>query len=246
MNLSQLLTNFSQAKLYCSKEDTRVDGPWTIGDDTDIAEKQGERKDLQRIKRKIDAGESDEDLWADEFTTMVHNHRAFKVYKAVVSPKRTHEMEIITLIGDTGTGKTRWARETYPNAYKCPQKKGSGTYWDGYDDHDVVIIDEMYGHRFAYGFTLELIDSYSEFTVPIHGGQVNFRPHTIIFTSNAHPTEWYAGLKENGERKFPWIEGPLKRRLTEGMSRIYRVDMGGVLVLLEGEEPVVYGPINLI
>ncbi len=162
-----------------------------------------------------------------------------KVYKRTISPPRRHEMEIITLVGETGTGKTRWANETYPNLYTVPPPKGSGTYFDGYDDHDVVLIDEMYGHRFSHGALLMLTDRYPH-TVGIHGGSVNFRPHTIIFTSNAAPSDWY-----NAE-KFPWLGGPLERRLTTGLSRIYTVTGDRVLDLIEGEEPPFVGPINLI
>ncbi len=148
-------------------------------------------------------------------------------------------MEVITLIGDTGTGKTRWAMDTYPDAFVAPAKKGSGMYFDGYEDHEVVIFDELYGNMFSHKELLRVTDRYP-LKLAIHGGYVNFRPFTIVITSNAHPGDWY-----NNE-KFPYHGGPLERRLTTGLSRIYRVDMGGVLVLLEGNEPEFIGPLNLL
>ncbi len=114
------LSNFSQAKAYSSKEDTRVSGPWSFGDDAGISETQGERSDLLKLKRKIDEGVKDTELWQEHFSTMIHNHRAMKVYKRTISLPRRHEMEIITLVGDTGTGKTRWANEMYPSLYTVP------------------------------------------------------------------------------------------------------------------------------
>ncbi len=144
-------------------------------------------------------------------------------------------MEIITLIGETGTGKTRWATENYPDVYKVPSKKGSGLYFDGYDEHDHVLVDEMYGNRFGYGELLDFTDRYP-IMIPVHGGLVNFNADVILFTSNAHPSEWY------DSEKFPWHGGPLQRRMTTNGSRVYRVDPGGILELLEGEEPEVQGP----
>lgn len=235
--------NFSQAKAYCSKDDTRLEGYWEFGDDTNIPLSAGARQDLLSLKRKIDSGVSFVDIAQDEstFGTYARCDQFLRRYKRTVSVKRHWPTEVITLVGDTGTGKTRWATETYPLLYSLPYKKGSGTYFDDYDDHDVVLIDEMYGSRFAHSYLLSLIDRYP-LSVPVHHGSVNFRPHTVIFTSNAHPDSWYASLNLDGSRKFPFEDGPLKRRLTTNGSRVYRVDLGGIFTLLLGEEPVVFGP----
>jgi len=173
------------------------------------------------------AGESELYIAQNFFQTWVRNDRALKRYRVMVSPRRFWEMEIITLVGETGTGKSRWAFERYPELYNVPQTKQSGCYWDCYDGQETVFIDEMYGHRFSHGFLLQLLDRYA-FMVPTHGGQVPFSSRRIIFASNAHPAEWY------DEVKFPFVGGPLERRLTQGTSRILRVDAGGVIVHLAG------------
>lgn len=221
----------AQNRRYCGKDNR----PYVFGQPM----QQGKRTDIMAVKRKIDEGATMADLWESDYPTMVHTYRAQRVYKRIKSVPRRHEMEIITLVGDTGTGKTRWAHETYPNIFPVPPPKGSGTYFDGYCDHDQVLIDEMYGHRFSHGALLMLTDRYPH-SVGVHGGTVNFRPNIMVFTSNAHPSEWY------DEEKFPWEGGPLQRRLTTGLSRVYRVDEGGILYLLEGEEPPFIGPLNLI
>jgi len=41
--------------------------------------------------------------------------------------------------GASGTGKSRGVRERYPNAFI----KSNDKWWDGYDNEDVVIIEEM-------------------------------------------------------------------------------------------------------
>jgi len=51
-----------QAKAYCSKEDTRLDGPWTTGDDSKIPTKKGERTDLKRVFDLLSSGSKEHDI----------------------------------------------------------------------------------------------------------------------------------------------------------------------------------------
>ncbi len=143
------------------------------------------------------------------------------------------------LFGSTGVGKSRWAHATYPNLYSLPPTKQSGCYWDGYEGQSTVLIDEAYGSRFSHGFLLQLTDRYS-FQVPFHGGQANFYSRTIVFASNKHPSEWY------DQDKFPWANGPLHRRMTQGISRIICYpDNGDDPYVDEGYDLQLIAPINL-
>jgi hypothetical protein len=228
------------------KEETRSAGPWEHGDDSTIAEGQGQRNDLLAVKRRIDEGvfckkkekkshfflgATESEIADEHFASWVRHHKAFKRYRAIKTPQRSWEMEVIVLIGDTGTGKSRWIAENFPDAYYLPVAKSSGCYWDGYEAHETVAIEEMYGQRFSHSHLLQLLDRYP-MQVPIHGGFVEFSSRRIIMTSNAHPADWY-----DAER-FPFEGGPLQRRMTQGTSRIVRVDPGGVQVVLAGYEPV--------
>ncbi len=231
----------SEAKKYSSKEDTRVEGTqtWYYGDDSTIPEGAGARSDIIRIKRKIDSGASMREIADDDdlHSTWLRNNRGISVYKRMKSTKRRWPMEIITLIGETGTGKSRWANDTYEDIYPVATPKQSGTYFDDYDEQDQVLFEEMDGSYFSYKGLLKFTDRYP-ISLPVHHGCVNFNANTIVFTSNDHPDEWYDAIK------YPWMGGPLQRRMTTNGSRIYRVDMGGVLNLLEGEEPIIFGPEN--
>jgi hypothetical protein len=228
------------------KEETRSAGPWQYGDDAQVAEQQGQRSDLLSVKRRIDEGvfcnkkgkkisfflgASEAELADEFFASWVRHHKAFKRYRAVKTPKRNWEMEVIVLIGDTGTGKSRWIAENFPDAYYLPEAKASGCYWDGYEAHETVAVEECYGNRFSHGHLLQLLDRYP-MQVPVHGGFTEFSSRRIILTSNAHPAEWYDA------QRFPFEGGALQRRMTQGRSRIVRVDPGGIHTVLEGYEPV--------
>ncbi len=219
------------------RDAVKLEGPWEYGDDSNIPEGQGHRSDLETIKRKLDEGVAETVIADEHFSQWTRYHKAFREYKRIKSNPRRWEMEIITLVGDTGTGKTRWAYDNYPGLYSVPHKKDSGCYWDGYDNQPVVLVDEMYGHRFSYGFLLCLTDRYTHY-VPFHGGNANFSSKTIIFTSNSHPRDWFDAIK------FPWALGPLQRRFTQGNSRIVQFVENNDPFVDEGYNAVLIAPIN--
>jgi Putative viral replication protein len=66
-----------QARDYCSKSDTRVSGPWTLGTPPVGAPSSGDRAEisgLNVLKRMIDDGASDRDLWDANFKVMLKFH----------------------------------------------------------------------------------------------------------------------------------------------------------------------------
>lgn len=83
--------------------------------------------------------------------------------------------------GPTGTGKSRKAYEEYPGAYRKDPKE---RWWDGYTDHEVVIIDDFDKYQVAMGGDLKRWTDHYEFQAPVKGGYIVIRPKKIIVTSN--------------------------------------------------------------
>ncbi len=234
----------SQAKTYCMKMETRQEGPWEYGDDEGIADTQGSRTDLSIIKRKLDEGASLRVISEEHFSNFVRYHKSFREYKRLRSSSRSWEMEIIVLVGKTGTGKSRWVHETFgEDLYSVPQPKSSGTYWDDYDGQETVLVDEMYGKRFSHSFLLELTDRY-KFTVPVHGSAVNFSSKRIVFCSNAHPKEWYTSMYEKTMTDF-W-RGPLHRRMVQGDSFIAKCEKFHDVEIIRDEDGIAIDTRNVV
>jgi len=188
-----------QAADYCNKEDTRVEGPWTLGEPP----APGKRNDIHNLKRLIDEGATDLQLWEDEFSTMLKYHKGASIYKRLKSEVRTEKTFVVVITGPTNTGKSHHAN-LFPNMYfLAPGQRGAPIWFDGYDNHKTLVIDEFYGW-IPYDFFLRLLDKYA-LQVPVKGTFVNFNSKFIVITSNKPAIDWY--------HFDNFTPGPLLRRI---------------------------------
>jgi len=110
--------------------------------------------------------------------------RIYKKYKP--NPEPTGSLDHEWYYGDTGTGKSKKARDDNPDAYiKDPQDR----WWDGYNGEDVVIIDDFDKYQVKQGGDLKRWLDHYPFQAPVKGGYQLIRPKKIIITSNYHPNE---------------------------------------------------------
>jgi len=188
---------------YTTKEDTRVEGPWSYGERKAAAAGPGARSDLLGVKRLLDAGTSLVDVARadDSFAPVIRSLRSLQWYENHTAPARSVHTIALVFWGSTGTGKSTLAHRLAPylgqRSYQLAQQKGSGLYWDGYRPGDVVIIDEMDGSRCTPKFFNELCDQFP-MQIPVHGGQCQFNSRYVIFTSNIHPARWWPNANTPG------------------------------------------------
>lgn len=203
--------SFEQADAYCSKEETRVAGPWRRGSPP---RGQGCRTDLETVQEHLDRGDPMSSIASQHFAQFVRYHRGFQLYRLLRAGRRDPDVEptVVVLYGPTGTGKTSSVYSRYPDAYVVPpQQAGTGVgWWDGYDGQDVVLLDDFYGWL-RYSFVLQLLDRYP-LRVEYKGGSYELVATKFFITSNKHPQDWY------DPSKFAYA--PLERRIT----RIYHCE----------------------
>nr|WAE42741.1 MAG: replication associated protein [Cressdnaviricota sp.] len=196
----------AQAIAYCSKEDSRVEGPWTFGE----PKQQGQRTDLEAMRADIDRGHSLKQVSKDHFPVWIKYPSAVKTYQALQAPDRTDVPSVLVILGTTGCGKSRLARALFPNAYWKP----NFDYWENYQYEEVVVLDEFYGHKMQYTDLLQLLDS-TPLLVNVKGASAKMVSTTIVFTSNQHPRYWYSAETLQKHCGGGYDESPLKRRLDE-------------------------------
>lgn len=185
-----------QAKAYCMKEETRIDGPYEFGSDVGFTGGQGKRTDWLDIFQMIHASQAATDMEiAQRFPG--HYARNFKGIERLrmlgCSKPRDFKTEVTLYFGPPGAGKSRHVYEEFGPAayYKPPGHK----WFDYYAGHDVVVFDDFRGSWFCYSTLLNLLDRYP-CMVEVKGGMLNFAPKKIIITSNVIPEKWYEPSKQ--------------------------------------------------
>lgn len=110
------------------------------------------------------------------------------------------------LWGPTGTGKSRFAHESAPDAYTLSLSRSTDKVWfDGYMGEETVIIDDFRG-EIPIAFLLRLLDRYPMRVEP-KGDSIPLCATRWIITSNFPPRAWYPDLDSEQARA-------LERRLT--------------------------------
>lgn len=138
--------------------------------------------------------------------------RQLREIKNMFLKPKHRDVEVIVIYGDAGTGKTRYAYDTYTDIYAKPP----GQWWDGYSGQKVVLMDDFYGWV-QYHDLLHILDRYP-YNAPYKGGYVWAQWDTVIITSNKKPSEWY------GQGMTPALRRRLKKvfkyKSIDGVSEV--------------------------
>ena len=129
----------AQAIAYATKMDTRVDGPWYYGE----PKEQGKRSDLEDIKKMVEKRAPLVDIWDSHFGSMVRYHKSIKEYKRIKTAYRTEFTRIIIIIGKSGVGKSRLARQMARTLTGNPITSGGTTMMDSLMWSGTNLLDSI-------------------------------------------------------------------------------------------------------
>lgn len=176
-----------QAIDYCSKEDTRVEGPWQFGERKPYQER--DRTDLNAIAQHIAEGASISDV-ADNFPKQfIQYNRGIRALKNVRQKHRNFKTHVIWIYGSTGVGKSRTVWERFPDGYP----KNRSEWWCGYDPdiHEVVVLDDYRPNwKINFDEMLRLFDRYPHL-VQQKGSTVTFKPKILALTTIKSPQDTF-------------------------------------------------------
>lgn len=170
-------------QIYTSKEESKIDGPWTYGE----MKNPGQRTDIRTVLQHVSSGGDVASALAIEdfpIDTYVRNYRFFENTHLILrNQPRRHKSRVIYLWGPTGTGKSARA---YSAGAKDVQISTSG-FIMGYEHDDVVVFDDIDKHTFTRAQALKLFDRHP-CTINVKGmSNVQWNPKTIYLTSNYSP-----------------------------------------------------------
>lgn len=177
-----------QAIAYCKKD----------GDYVEIGEppSQGKRTDLDAVKEKLKKNE------VVQMRDIVLSAKSYQSVRMAETILKYHEIKrdwkpyVRWFWGATGTGKTREAHKIL--GADCYTAMETNKWWEGYDAHENVIIDDMRGDFAKFHVLLRLLDRY-EYRLEIKGGSRQFLARNIIITSCHHPNDMFDTREDIGQ-----------------------------------------------
>jgi len=167
--------NDEQNYKYCIKEGNVTE----LGERPRFFANNGEREKIRWEEQMALAkkGKFDE-MNQQVLFTSYHNAKAIAKDNLVMPPD-AGGLTGIWICGPAGCGKSRKARDEYPNAYL----KMCNKWWDGYQNQENVIIDDFDKAHSVLGHHLKIWGDRYSFLAEVKGGAFAIRPKLIIVTS---------------------------------------------------------------
>lgn len=162
---------------YCSKEETRLAGPFQLGTVCTI----GQRSDILGFREAIKSGATDYDIWHSEhFPTMLKYYRSMSILRSVFNPP-VHESKrqlsefcipalefdgktCWLLCGPTNIGKTHFALAHFSNPLFV---RDLDKLSDLNSTHDGIVFDDLSFRMEPFDRILNVIDTELECQVHI-------------------------------------------------------------------------------
>jgi len=176
-----------EARDYCMKDDSRVNGPWESGTFTKTPGKRTDLEDLYKLARSTATLAEVADACPGPYMRHYKAVQHVRQLAALDKPTRTEDLKVYVLYGAPGLGKTRTVYNKFPDVYSVPL--GKDLWFDNYKGERIVLLDDFSGNLRLVD-CLRLLDRYP-IQVPVKGGFVWWCPAKIFITCNVHPRNWY-------------------------------------------------------
>lgn len=160
---------------------------WEVGKKSE----QGKRKDVERIRHLCNKGANIREIVS--IASSCQSVRFAEIHLKYLEKKRNWKPEVKWYWGATGTGKSFAAYAECKDPFSC---LATAQWWEGYDQHEEVIIDDMRGSFCQLNVLLKILDRYP-LMIECKGGSRQLLAKKIIITSCYHPQEIYHATDEN-------------------------------------------------
>lgn len=199
---------------YCSKEETRLEGPYWYPDEASVRKhasggQAGRRTDLDQLYELVKSGATDSQIADVNPGWIVKFQKGIDHLRLAMAPtgRNAPSVDSIVYVGPSGTGKSYRLRQECPEGVEWFWVS-PGKWFDGYQGQSGLVFDEFRDNWMPYNYLLKLIDTFP-MRVEKKGGVINMRAVHFRFSTNVHPKAWYSGRVG----KEPWASDPLRRRL---------------------------------
>ena len=210
--------NSVQCRDYCSKEDTRISGPYELGEFA----QQGARSDLKTIVELVQNNATDEDiikLFPTQFLLYIDKIHKLREQQRYDDNKKNERKVYVTYIyGPPGCGKTRYIvnKYGYGNFYRMTNYRKN--CFDFYDNEKVIIFDE-FDSSLPLTEMLNYLDVYPV-QLPCRYSNKLANYDEVYIISNLKLYEQYRNVQEEKPTQF--------RALLRRIHKVIRIDEQGI------------------
>lgn len=204
---------------YCSKEETRVDGPWR-GGEINLKDQQGSRSDLAELRRQIMDGASVSEVLLNDDACQAARYTRYLSELATARDRvkygrQLRDITVHYLWGDPGVGKTKYIYDNNPieNIYRVTDYRHP---WDEYEGQSILVLDE-FDSQFSWDQLLVFLDRYPVML------PARYNNHVACFT-----TVWIIS-NEPLSKQYPERTGEKRNALLRRISTNQRMLKGGEL-----------------
>lgn len=164
---------------------------------------------IKSIMERIDKGEIKEynqfekipiELWA-KYKTRIEN--ALIYYRERICMDKNREINVMFFSGDTGTGKTSFAKHYCQSLKKsfCVSSSSNDVMQD-YKGEDVLILDDLRDSDFKFTDLLKMLDNHTKSTMKSRYHNKAFIGDTIIITSYKPLHDWYFDINSESKHQL--------------------------------------------
>ena len=164
--------------VYCKK-----DGDWF---EAGVPPAQGKRNDLAVVRDMVKNGESDIKI-ADAVTSFAAISCLSKI-KGIYEKGRNFKTKVYWLWGATDVGKSTYVYSTQEEVYTPLYHDGKLSWFEFYDAHEVVLLDDFRNTMCSWAWFLRLCDRFP-LRVACKGSSRQFLARKLFITCPYHPRD---------------------------------------------------------
>ena len=169
----------------------------------------------------------------------------FKIQKTLFAEKaKKRDIQTIFIEGSAGSGKTAYAISIAESQGLTYYVSGSSNdIMEGYENEDVLIIDDGRSSIFKFSDFLKIIDPHTSTAIKSRYNNKTFVGSMIIITSYVPLNEWYRKCTEDEDMDKNYNGSSARQQLDRRINTVIKVDKAQIKVYnhdSDGEDVLLY------